>query len=237
MALTDDLRWFKDTFHEPVATATAATPLGLDLLAAIALQESGEIWRQLRGKVGVDELLELCVGDSLDDDRGRKAFPKNQAALLAVPRGNDMFEIAHDALVLMAVHVKGYQPAAKKAHKFCRGFGIFQYDLQFFKVDPDYFLERRWRHFDLALGRCIKELQAAQKRIGLADRSTLTELEQVHVAIAYNCGRFDPQKGLQQGHRADDGRFYGENDFRLPEARPVDTEPNGCGSLEPPRVR
>lgn len=234
MALTDDLRWFKDTFHEPVAAATAGTPFGLDLLAAIALQESGEIWRQLRGKVGLDELLELCVGDSLDDDRGRRAFPKNQAALLAVSRGNEMFAIAHDALVRMAVHVKGYQPAAKKAHKFCRGFGIFQYDLQFFKVDPEYFLQRRWRHFDLALGRCIRELQAAQKRIGLTDRSTLTDLEQVHVAIAYNCGGFNPQKGLQQGHRAGDGRFYGENIFdflRLAQSIP---SPSAAAAVEPP---
>lgn len=213
MALSDDLRWFKQTFSEPIASATAGTPFSLDLLAAMAVQETGELWRALRHKVGLAELLELCVGDCLDDDRGRTAFPKNKAALLAVARGDEMFAIAHEALVRMAVHIKGYQAAAKKPHKFCRGYGIFQYDLQFFPTDPEYFLERRWRHFELAVSRCVQELRAAQGRTGLARRSSLTDLEQVQVAIAYNCGRFDAKKGLKQGHKAADGRYYGENIF------------------------
>ena len=213
MALIDDMRWFKETFQRPIAAVTAGTPFSLDLLTALAVQETGGIWQLLRKKVGVDELLELCVGDSLDDDKGRRAFPKNKAALLAVPRGNEMFAIAHDALVRMAVHIKGYQAAAKNPNKFCRGYGIFQCDLQFFKTDPEYFLERRWRHFDIASSRCVQELRAAQSRIGLARRSTLTDQEQVHVAIAYNCGKFDPSKGLKQGYKSADGRFYGENIF------------------------
>ena len=52
-----------------------------------------------------------------------------------------MFRIAHEALVSMAEHVPGYGKVAKLPHKFCHGYGIFQYDLQFFLTDPDYFLE------------------------------------------------------------------------------------------------
>ncbi len=37
-------------------------------------------------------------------------------------------------------HVPAYSKVAKLPHKFCHGYGIFQYDLQFFLTDPDYFL-------------------------------------------------------------------------------------------------
>ena len=49
--------------------------------------------------------------------------------------------------------------------------------------------------------------------MGLGDRRSLTDLEQVAVAIAYNAGAFRPKKGLKQGHQSPDGRFYGENIF------------------------
>jgi hypothetical protein len=205
----DDIRWFKKTFHRQISTETPDTQFSLDLLVAIAAQETGNIWAPLHDQVSVEKLLELCVGDVLDSDNGRKAFPPTKADLLAVQRGDEMFAIARDALVQMAVYVPGYASSAKKPNKFCHGFGIFQYDLQFFKVDPEYFLERRWRRFGASLAKCLEELGAAARRIGLANRLALTDLERVHVAIAYNSGSFKPSKGLQQGY-FDGKQFYGE---------------------------
>src|SRR5262245_34493216 len=95
----DDFFWFKDTFHREIEAATAGTPFTLDMLAAIAAQETGHIWGPLHDELSVDELLEICVGDTLDGDRGRKAFPTTKAELIQAPRGQEMFDIAHESLV------------------------------------------------------------------------------------------------------------------------------------------
>jgi len=206
----EDFRWFKETFHTEIEKALAGTPFSLDLLTAIAAQETGHIWGRLRDKMPVDQILEICVGDTLDEDRGRSAFPKNRDQLEAAPRGEEMFRIAHEALVQMAEHAPEFASIARRPNKFCHAFGIFQYDIQFFKTDPEYFLERRWRNFSDALDKCLQELRAALKRNKMDGRPTLTEMESVAVAIAYNAGSFRPAKGLQQGFKNSDGKFYGE---------------------------
>src|SRR5882672_10600843 len=136
----DDFLWFKETFHREVEAAVANTPFSLDLVTAVAAQETGHIWGTLRNKLDLDKLLEICVGDTLDADKGRSAFPKTKADLVAAPRGEEMFQIAHEALVKMAEHVPGLAGVAKRADKFCHGYGVFQYDIQFSKKDPDFFL-------------------------------------------------------------------------------------------------
>jgi hypothetical protein len=208
----DDFLWFKQTFHRDIESAVADTPFSLDMVTAIAAQETGHIWGTLWDKLSLDDLLAICVGDTLDADKGRAAFPKTKTDLVAAPRGEEMFQLAHEALVKMAKHVPGFASVAKQAHKFCHGYGIFQYDLQFFKKDPTYFLEQRWRAFDASLAKCIEELRAAMGRMGIKSQKTLTDLEQVHVAIAYNAGSFKPAKGLKQGH-FNGKKFYGEMIF------------------------
>lgn len=213
MPSANDMRWFKRNFQDKINAAIAGTPFTLDLMTALACQETGEIWPILRKTdLSVDRILELCVGDTLDAPN-RSAFPKNKAALLAVPRGDEMFNIARQALVEMAQFVNSYRGAASKPDKFCHGYGIFQFDLQFFRVEPDYFLEKRYADFDECLGKALQELQSARRKIGLQNQQTLTDLELAHVAIAYNTGRFIPSRGLKQGFRPAGGKFYGEQIF------------------------
>ena len=213
MPTANDMRWFKRNFQDKINAAIAGTPFTLDLMTALACQETGEIWPILRKTdLSLDRILELCVGDTLDAPN-RSAFPKNKAALLAVPRGDEMFNIARQALVDMAQFINSYRGAPSKPNKFCHGYGIFQFDLQFFKVEPDYFLEKRYADFDECLGKALQELQSARKKIGLHNKQTLTNLELAHVAIAYNTGRFNPAKGLKQGFRPPGGKFYGEQIF------------------------
>ena len=164
MPTREDFEWFKTTFHSQIESVIAGTPYSLDLLAAIAAQETGEIWIPRRKTLDLDALLEICVGDVIDADGGRGAFPKTKADLVAVPRGDAMFTIAHDALVAMAQHVPVYAKFAARPNKFCHGYGIFQYDIQFFKEDPDYFLNREWRRFDRSLAKAVEELRSAQRR-------------------------------------------------------------------------
>src|SRR5262245_55672049 len=100
--------WFKSTFHAQLEPALAGTPFSLDLLVAIAAQETGDVWGPLHDKLPLATLLEICVGDTLDSDRGRRSFPRTRDELMAATHGGDMFRIAHDALVAMAEHVPAY---------------------------------------------------------------------------------------------------------------------------------
>jgi hypothetical protein len=231
-----DILWFKQQFHAPIEAAVANTPFDLDMLTAIACQESGEIWPLLRKKpLTVPQIVALCVGDTLDSDKGRKAFPKNKAALIAKPNGQQMFDIAHAALVSMAEFIPAYRPAAHNPNKFCHGYGVFQYDLQFFLTDPDYFLQKKYEQFDGTLGKALSELKDALKKTPFKDKTSLTDLEMAGVAIAYNAGSFNPSKGLKQGH-FDGQKFYGEAFFDFLRLSRTVALPGGVAVLASPHA-
>lgn len=214
MASNQDIAWFKSTYGKAMKEGVKGTPFTVDMLTAIACQETGSIWGVLRKKnLTPEQIAELCVGDTLDDTKGRKAFPKNKAALLAHARGDEMFKVGNEALKAMSKHIPGFSGAAANPNKFCHGYGVFQYDIQFFKQDPDYFLDRKWAKFEGTLEKAVGELKNAAKRIGLGSKTSLTDMEMARVAIAYNTGGFKPEKGLKQGHKGPDGKFYGENFF------------------------
>jgi len=215
MPNANDMRWFKQQFHDKISAALEGTPYSLDLMTALACQETGEVWPILRkANLTVDRILELCVGDTLDSTGGRRAFPRNKAELVAAPNGQKMFDIARQGLVDMAQFITSYKGAASNPNKFCHGFGIFQYDLQFFKnEDPDYFLEKRYASFDACLQKALGELQNANRKIGFQNKPNLTDLEMAFVAIAYNTGGFTPSRGLKQGFKPKGGKYYGEQIF------------------------
>ncbi len=215
MPTAADVAWFKVQFQHAIAPVLAGTPFSVDMVTAIACQETGGIWSVLRRKgLSTERILQLCVGDTIDASAtgGRRAFPKNKAELLAVPEGARMFALARQGLVDMAGFIPGYAGAAARPDKFCHGFGIFQLDLQFFRSEPSYFLEQRYADFGHAVQRCVGELRAALKRIGWAGKTSLSDHEMAGVAIAYNTGRYNPAKGLKQGH-FDGSKYYGENFF------------------------
>jgi hypothetical protein len=214
MANAKDIRWFKDNFHKEINKAVKGTVFDIDMLTALACQETGELWGTMRHVDGLsrNEIVRRCCGDTLDDDKGRSAFPRNKDELIGHPRGEEMFEVARAALLSMAEHIEAYKFAFKNKKKFAHGFGVFQYDLQFFKKEPDYFLEKRYEKFENTLNRALRELATGLKTVGVDDKDKITDLDFAHVAIAYNTGGFKPSKGLKQGH-PDGDKFYGENIF------------------------
>ncbi len=215
MVKTSDIRWFKETFYTEIKAATAGTVFDTDMLCAVACQETGSLWAPMRDKgLSKNDIVRLCCGDTLDSDKGRGAFPKTRADLEAHPRGSEMFAIARKALLEMAEFVPGYGFAKTNKSKFCHGFGVFQLDLQFFKTDSDYFLERRYEDFSETLGRALRELISGQRKRGLHNKSSISDFEFITIAITYNTGGYRPNKGLKQGH-FDGQKFYGEkiNDF------------------------
>lgn len=215
MKNSEAARWFKTNFQKKLETALQGTPFTVDLLTAIALQETGYLWRRMieRGKLSVPEILEACVGDTIGDSGGRTAFPMDKAQLRGAKDGDKMFKVARESLEKVAPYDEAYDKALKNPEKFCRGYGIFQYDLQFFvgnNADPAYFLNKKWADFDACVAKALGELKSKLVRVYGNNKNTLTDEEQVYVAIAYNKGSADVTKGFKQGH-VSDGVFYGEN--------------------------
>jgi len=208
-----DILWFKRNFQNEIEAGIAGTAFDIDFMVAIACQETGDVWPILRKRpLSVQQIVALCVGDTLDADRGRRAFPETKDELTSKPNGSAMFAIARQSLLDMAQHVPGFSSAVANPNKFCHGYGVFQYDLQFFQTDPDYFLQKKYERFSESLAKALEELHAAAKHIHLDGKQSLTDLEMCAVAIAYNTGGFNPAKGLKQGH-FDGSRFYGEQIF------------------------
>jgi hypothetical protein len=213
MAIKDEITWFKENFAAAITPALAGTPLSFDLVCAIAFQESGELWSRLRLHLPPEEVLRLSVGDTLDEPN-RSAFPKNKDALIAAPRGQEMFDLAHRLLIEMGdgTGIEAYQELGKRPDKFVHGYGIFQYDLQFFRRDPNFFLMQSWKDLSVCIDKLMLELRNALQQLGFSNKTSLTDLESAFVAIVYNTGfgNFREAKGLKQGFN--DGRFfYGEN--------------------------
>lgn len=209
MGIKEDIAWFKDQFQSEILAAIEDTPFRLELLVAIALQETGYLWRNIYKRESIARTLELCVGDTIGAP-DRKAFPVDRAELEAKPKGKEMFQIARKALEDISLYNNDFNKASKNTDRFCRGFGIFQYDLQFFITNPDYFLEKRWYDFDQCLAQCVNELKTKLIRTYGRDKTSLTDKEMVYVAIAYNRGSVDLTKDFKQGHKDSSGKYYGE---------------------------
>ena len=208
MNTKESIAWFRQNFSAQLTAATQGTPYTVEMLCAIAYQETGHIWSRMAGKLAIKDIARLCVGDIIDAPK-RSAFPASKAALLQAPEGQQMFDIARACFEEMAKYITEYQPYVKNKNKFCHGFGIFQYDLQHFKTDPQYFLQQQWSNIDLCFAKCIRELKEAQARQGWTGKTQLSNDEQVYVAIAYNRGRADLKKGFKQGF-FDGKKYYGE---------------------------
>ena len=203
-------KWFKTTFGPEIVDAVTGTPFSVNMLTAIAIQETYEIWGRLfDGDMTPEAIIDACVGDVISAPR-RTVYPKTKDELIASPNGQAMYDVARQALADMAKHAPEYQKYVANPERFCHAFGVFQYDIQFFKDDPDFFLQRKWADLGECLKRCTTELARVTKRTYGANKGPLTDLEATYVAIGYNMGSVNPAKGLRQGFKDDTGKYYGE---------------------------
>jgi hypothetical protein len=204
--------WFKKQFGPDTNTAVQGEPFHLDFLTALAIQETYEVWGRVYKTKKPEEVLRVCVGDIIDASGGRdpKAFPQSRAVLERAPKGKQMFQIARDALVAMADAATEYKKHLKNPNKFCHAFGIYQYDIQAFPHDSDYFLNKEWEDYSKCLRKCLMELHTAWGAV-YPRKKTLNDTELVYVAIAYNQGHADPNKSFKQGFKSKgDPKYYGE---------------------------
>jgi hypothetical protein len=226
--LVDAMQWFKQTFGRECQQKLRGTPFNLSLLTAIAVQESYEAWGPIYRNLAPAEVLKLCVGDTIDAP-GRGTFPLNREDLEHIANGRQIFSVAREGLEDIAQHNTVYANVAHNPDKFCHGFGIFQYDIQFCKNNPDYFLQRQWHDFDKCLACCLGELADAKRGLYGAAQ-TLTDEQMVYVAIVYNIGlgNFDQSRGFRQGfYDRDADKYYGEYIWDYLELAKTIADPQG----------
>jgi len=148
-------RWMISNFQSELADAVRSTPFTMPLLCAIACREAGMYWLPLTPHKTAAEILGLCVYDASGDVAGapRGAFPINTA----------QFRLAYgDAFTAMLIAEANSARAARglaPASMVYKGYGIFQYDLQYVRTDEAFFRSKQWYSFAECVGRAVSELK------------------------------------------------------------------------------
>lgn len=146
--------WFDIHFKDQCAKVVDGTPFTAELLYAIACQETAIYFYDWTKDHTPGEVLARCVFDASGDVNGtRKAFPKNTAAFI-----ERYGEAIADDLIKEANITRAWRGYSPKQWVYA-GYGIFQYDLQHFPDDSDFFTQKLWYNMDDCLDRVMKELK------------------------------------------------------------------------------
>lgn len=156
--------WLMTHFGGSIRSATEGTAFSPSLLCGIACQETAYFWLPIvmkaGGKITPDEVVARCVLDASGDapNAPRRAFPRNSTAFRA--RYDRTFA---DMLMVEANATRALRGLRPRDWIY-KGYGIFQYDLQFVIEDEGYFRFKQWYDFGVCANRVIKELTAIYTR-------------------------------------------------------------------------
>ena len=155
-------KWIMQNFGPQLDKAVRGTPFSSALLCAIACREAGIYWLPLTANRSAAEVLRLCVYDASGDVAGalRSAPPRNTADFRA--RFGEQFT---NELITAANHARiarGLEPS----NIVYKGYGIFQYDLQYVFSDEVFFRKELWHEFDECVARAVRELVSKFKAYG-----------------------------------------------------------------------
>jgi hypothetical protein len=155
-AAVKSCQWLLDHFGDQLRAATDNKAYKVKHLCAIACQETAYKWFNWIGEHDVDTIVARCVFDASGDYPGtdRSAFPKNTAAFRQ-EYGNSFTDMLIEEANL-ARRMQGY---GDKQWVY-KGYGIFQYDLQYVRPDEAFFRQKKWYDFSECLQRCCKELDS-----------------------------------------------------------------------------
>lgn len=148
-------RWMKGEFGEVMDAACEGTPFPAPLLAAMVCQETAYFWLKFIDEVEAGKLLERCVLDASGDAPGapRNARPRNTREFRR-DFGGDFTEL----LIGEANATRAMRGFGPKQWVY-KGYGIFQYDLQFVYDEADFYRNKKWYRFDECLSRALSELK------------------------------------------------------------------------------
>ena len=159
-------KWLIENFGKSIDEAVHKTPFSVNLICAIACQETAYKWLLWIDKYKPGIVLGRCVLDASGDfpNTTRNAFPKNATAFQNVYGQSFLNELINEANLQRAMpqsdSLNGYKPA-KYLYK---GYGIFQYDLQAVKNDVDFFKLKKWYNIEDCLKKLLLELNIKSKQ-------------------------------------------------------------------------
>jgi hypothetical protein len=155
-------KWLKTNFGAEMASIAATSPIDSDLLCAVACQEAACYWLGWTRRYTPQEIVAHCVFDASGDIAGfpRNARPRNTAEFRATY--GDTFA---DMLIAEANVMRSMRNLTP-AQIVYKGYGIFQYDLQFVAKDRAFFETRLWRLFRECATRAHRELAANYQQYG-----------------------------------------------------------------------
>jgi hypothetical protein len=143
-------------FDKNFTDATIGTPFDKKHLVAIACQETAYMWVNWIGKYDSATILKRCVldgtGDTNDTIGMRSAFPKNKVHFLTKFPQSDL-----DMLIEEGNKTRQLR-GLNSATILYKGYGLWQYDLQYILTDKDFFLQKQWYSMAECLKRVMKEL-------------------------------------------------------------------------------
>jgi hypothetical protein len=159
-------QWLKACWGDEIRAAVFS-PFTVDHICAIACQETAYFWLPLIDKLTPAEILARCVLDASGDASGtsRSAFPRNTAAFTA-KCGREFA----DALIAEANKTRALRGWGPKQWVY-KGYGIFQYDLQFVLTDEQFFRLQMWHDFRKCLDRCLLELRRTYAKHGTIEEA------------------------------------------------------------------
>lgn len=155
-------RWLIGNFRSELTDAVRSTPFTVPLLCAVACREAGIYWLPLTPNRSAAEILGLCIYDASGDvaNAPRRVFPTNTAEFRLAY--GDAFTNMLIAETNKARAARGYAPASM----VYKGYGIFQYDLQYVRPDEAFFREKQWYSFRACVERAVSELTAKYQITG-----------------------------------------------------------------------
>jgi hypothetical protein len=160
------VNWMKQNFEVKIAKAVENSPFDKELIYAIACQETAQRWVLWIDKFEPAVVLQRCVFDASGDfpNTSRSAFPKNRAELETHMGAQVAQMLVDEANKMRAMPQPGKPAGFGPATFLYKGYGIFQYDLQFIKEDKNFFVSKQWYSMDECLTRAMKELNRKWNR-------------------------------------------------------------------------
>jgi hypothetical protein len=156
------IAWLKKNFGQQIAAAVDGTHYSVDNICGIACQETAYFWLGMLDQMSAQEVCARCVLDASGDAPGtkRRAFPRDTKAFRDVygnERTDMLIEEANKTRSLRKMNPRNW---------IYKGYGLFQYDLQFVKVDPHFFFKKQWYDFSVCLERVMHELRDTWRQHG-----------------------------------------------------------------------
>jgi hypothetical protein len=161
-------QWLKLHFGEEIKQAVAGTPWDIDLVCAIACQETAYKWLLWIDKYPADIILQRCVFDASGDLPGtkRSAFPVNRAAFEQHYGKELAAMLVAEANKQRAMPQPDAPGGYKPAQYLYKGYGIFQNDLQNIVADRSFFQEKKWYNMRDCLSHLVQELNNKAQQVG-----------------------------------------------------------------------